>query len=46
MDVLQGFADKFGIIYALLSDEGGKVIRELGLLSDRVDEQHAAYGIS
>ena len=45
MDVLQGFADKFGITYALLSDEGSKVIRELGLLSDLVDEQHAAYGI-
>jgi hypothetical protein len=44
--VLRRFADKFGITYALLSDEGSKVIRELGLLSDRVDEQHAAYRIA
>jgi Disulphide bond corrector protein DsbC/AhpC/TSA family len=46
VDALQGFADKFGITYALLSDEGSQVIRELGVLNDRVDEQHAAYGIA
>jgi DsbC/DsbD-like thiol-disulfide interchange protein len=44
--VLRGFAEKYGITYALLSDEGSQVMRALGLLNDRVDEQHSAYGIA
>jgi Disulphide bond corrector protein DsbC/AhpC/TSA family len=43
--VLRGFAEKHGITYTLLSDEGSKVIRELGLLNDHVYEHHAAYGV-
>ena len=45
MDVLRGFADKHGIAYTLLSDEGSKVIRQLGLLNEHVYEHHAAYGV-
>ena len=45
MDVLAAFAAKQGITYALLSDQGSNVIRDLGLLNERVYEHHAAYGI-
>lgn len=44
--MLRGFAEKFGITYPLLSDAGSQVIHGLGLLSDHVDEQHAAYGVA
>ena len=43
--MLRGFADKHGITYTLLSDEGSKVIRQLGLLNEHVYEHHAAYGV-
>jgi hypothetical protein len=43
--VLHGFAEKHGITYPLLSDQGSQVIRDLGLFNDQVYEQHAAYGI-
>ena len=42
---LRAFADKHGIGYPLLSDEGSHVIRRLGLINERVQEDHAAYGI-
>ena len=45
VDVLRGFADKHGITYTLLSDEGSKVIRQLGLLNEHVYEHHAAYEV-
>lgn len=45
VEVLHNFAEKHGITYTLLSDEGSKVIRALGLLNEQVYEQHAAYGI-
>jgi hypothetical protein len=45
VDVLHGFADTHGITYTLLADEGSRVIQALGLLNERVYEQHAAYGI-
>ena len=45
MDVLASFAEKHGITYTLLSDEGSKIIRELGLFNDHVYEHHAVYGI-
>lgn len=45
MEVLHGFAEKHGITYTLLSDEGSQVIRDLGLLNEQVYEQHAAYGV-
>ena len=43
--VLRAFADKHGIAFPLLSDEGSRVIRRLGLINERVQEDHAAYGI-
>jgi hypothetical protein len=45
VEVLHGFAEKHGITYTLLSDQGSKVIRDLGLLNEQVYEQHAVYGI-
>ena len=46
LDVLAAFADKRGISYPLLSDEGSHTIRALGLLNDQhLVEQHAFYGI-
>ena len=45
VEVLHNFAEKHGITYTLLSDEGSKVIRDLGLLNEEVYQQHAAYGI-
>ncbi len=43
--VLHAFAEKHGITYPLLSDEGSVVIRRLGLLNSHLAEQHAAYGV-
>src|SRR5262245_48595162 len=34
-----------GITYPLLSDEGSRTMRGLGLINDRVQEDHAVYGI-
>jgi hypothetical protein len=45
VDVLSRFAEKHSITFELLSDEGSRVIRDLGLLNERVYEQHAAYGV-
>jgi peroxiredoxin len=45
VDVLGGFAEKFGISFPLLADEGSVVIRRLGLLNERVQEHHAFYGV-
>jgi len=42
---LQAFADKHAITYPLLSDEGSHVIRRLGLVNERVQDDHAHYGI-
>lgn len=38
VDVLAGFAGKYGIEYPLLSDEGSVVIRSLGILNDGAPE--------
>jgi AhpC/TSA family len=43
--VLRAFANKQAITFPLLSDEGSHVMRRLGLLNERVQEDHAAYGI-
>jgi hypothetical protein len=45
VEILGGFADKHGIRFPLLSDEGSRVIRQLGLINERVQEDHAVYGI-
>jgi peroxiredoxin len=42
---LAAFAEKNGITYPLLSDQGSRVITELGLLNRHIAEQNAAYGI-
>ncbi|MBI2324146.1 MAG: redoxin domain-containing protein [Chloroflexi bacterium] len=42
--VLAEFAQRYGITYTLLSDEGSHVIRALGLLNTHLDDQAAHYG--
>lgn len=42
--VLASFAERYGITYTLLSDEGSRVIRSLGLLNTHIEEQAAHYG--
>ena len=43
--MLTRFAEKHGIAFSLLSDEGSKAIRELGLLNEEVQKHHAFYGV-
>ena len=43
--MLAAFAEKHGISYPLLADEGSGAIARLGLLNEQVAEQHAAFGI-
>jgi hypothetical protein len=43
--VLAGFAEKYGITFSLLSDEGSVVIRRLGLLNEQVRQHHEFYGV-
>ena len=45
VEVLRNFAAAHGITYPLLSDEGSLAMRGLGLINDRVQEDHAVYGI-
>ncbi|MBI3979130.1 MAG: redoxin domain-containing protein [Chloroflexi bacterium] len=44
VSVLAAFAEKRGVTYPLLSDEGSHAIRALGLLNTHLDQQHAHYG--
>jgi peroxiredoxin len=46
VDVLARFAAAHGVTFPLLSDEGSKVIRDLGMLDEQVYEHHAAFGIT
>ena len=46
VEILARFAEKHGIAFPLLSDQGSHVMRRLGLLNPRVQEDHAAYGIA
>lgn len=47
VETLAAFADKRGITYLLLSDEGSQTIRALGLLNEEhLVEQHAFYGFA
>lgn len=46
MDILRTFADAHGIAFPLLSDHGSHVMRRLGLINERVAEDHAVYGIA
>jgi hypothetical protein len=45
VSILREFAEKYGIRYPLLSDEGSQVMQRLGLINERVQEDHAYYGI-
>ena len=45
VDALAIFAEKYGITFHLLADEGSAVIERLGLLNTCVQEHHAFYGI-
>jgi hypothetical protein len=45
VDILRAFADEHGISFPLLSDQASHVMRRLGLINERVQEDHAAYGI-
>src|SRR5215469_213937 len=45
VDVLRDFAALHGITYPLLSDVGSHAMRGLGLINERVQEDHAVYGI-
>ena len=46
VETLAAFANKRGITYPMLSDEGSNTIRALGLLNEKhLLEQHAFYGI-
>ncbi|HEX3246399.1 MAG TPA: redoxin domain-containing protein, partial [Chloroflexota bacterium] len=44
VSVLAEFAQRHGIEYPLLSDEGSQVIRALGLLDEDLDTHHAEFG--
>jgi len=46
IEILSAFARKHGITFALLSDHGSRVIRQLGLVNERVQDDHAHYGIA
>ena len=43
--ILSSFANAHGIEYSLLSDEGSHIMRKLGLINERVQDDHAVYGI-
>jgi hypothetical protein len=45
VEILGDFAATHGITYPLLSDAGSRAMRGLGLINERVQEDHAAYGI-
>jgi peroxiredoxin len=45
LPVLAEFAEKRGVTFPLLSDEGSHAIRALGLLNEHLAEQHAFYGV-
>ena len=46
IEILSAFALKHGITFPLLSDHGSRVIRQLGLVNERVHDDHAHYGIA
>jgi Disulphide bond corrector protein DsbC/AhpC/TSA family len=46
VDTLAAFAAKHHITYPLLSDEGSRVIREVGMLDEHLDSHHAEFGRS
>lgn len=42
---LKEFAEKHSIDYPLLSDDGSRVIRELGILDEDLEAHHARFGV-
>jgi peroxiredoxin len=45
VEVLSAFAEKYGVRFPLLADEGSVVIRQLGMLNEQVEQHHAFYGV-
>lgn len=43
---LKMFAEKHAVGYPLLSDEGSRVIRELGILDEDLESHHARFGVA
>jgi len=44
-EVLKKFAERHQITYPLLSDQGSRYIRELGILNTSIPETHHAFGV-
>ena len=44
VDTLRLFAERHGVTYPMLADEGSTVIRRLGVYDYALDEHHAAFG--
>ena len=44
-DVLREFANRHGITYSLLSDEGSRVIREFGIFRDDIPQDRFDFGV-
>ena len=42
---LKAFADKYKFPYTMLSDEGSEAIKAFGILSEKYDPDHFAYGV-
>lgn len=45
VETLRSFADQHHITYPLLSDEGSRVIRQVGMLDEDLDRHHAEFGV-
>ena len=45
ISILKQFSDKYEIQYPLLSDEGSRLIRQLGILNREIAEDNPVYGI-
>ena len=44
-EILCSFAERFGITYPLLSDQGSRVIRQFGILNAHMPEDHEWFGV-
>ena len=44
--MLSAFAEKHGITYPLLADEGSHAIRATGMLNEQIEQQQAANGVA
>ena len=44
-EILCSFAERFGITYPLLSDQGSRVIQEFGILNTHIPKDHKWFGV-